>query len=434
VYTVFCRAWDENDNEYTAENIEYIYVYDRAMGLRFGRTDFCFKLAVTQAQGSGISPIAGTWVWPNSAASVVNFIDNDNTTVTLVLDSANMTLYRIGIPELWVDREGDSDESEILCEEMLPEIESSVGPHENVRHIETHISMRPHDEREYRGKSGYDSEGFKDGNELAVEIYSNGEQVVPETILSSVNKNGDFAFLKDVEGKRFQIKLKHSTSAFRVTRVGVHMQCIDHRTAPQLNALPEMGWQREFSLPDIWLTRKTMGINRADGSTWAGDYTTTTGPDGKPSSATVAASGFSGTAKYTTGTATISAWIYGNSEIFRGETPGHAGYGVVIEVVSNVLTIYSGVQATAYTLATNAGWRHLVIVVSTAGASLSIYEAGVLLTTVAAPAGLLYSCGGACIVGLGTTFDVRRHPRVIFSAAVKNYYDSILLGGGGFLP
>ena len=433
VYTVSCTAEDEYGNEYYFEREDYIYVYDISIGedgLLSGVTDFCFRHAVKATQGQGIMPTGGLgWVWPYLTAGVTRGVGNMNESITLVIDSATMNIYRIGIPELWTDKTDTYEAQEIQCEAMLPEIESRYGPHENVRHIETHVSMRPYDEKDYRGKEGYDSEGFRNGHTLSLEAYSNGEQIVPTTKLRSVRRDGDYAFLKDLEAKRFQLKLKYSTSAFRTSVVSVHTQEIDHRTPPQLNDVPEKQWQREFAFPDVWFSRNrpTCLTNRADGEEWDGDYIVAAGPDGKSSSAFVS-TGLEGTLGYTTENFTISGWMIGNGVLFSGDI---AGVGTVtLSIIVGILTFEDGTDTVQYELPESNTWRHVAIVRNET--SLKVYEGGGLRMVQELTA--VRSYGGNCTIGNGSCFDIRRLPKAISDDAMEYYYEEVLDGGGAFLP
>jgi PKD repeat protein len=430
LYTVSCEVVDEFGNEYSLVAEDYIYVYDTTIGesgILSGLTDFCFRTAVKPSQGTGVMPTGGSgWVWPPLLAGAAKCINESNDTITVVIDAETMQIFRIGVPELWTDKSGTYDEAEIECEAMLPEISSRYGPHENVRHIETHVAMRPYDEKDYRGRDGFDSDGFKNGNELSLEIYRGGEQITPATKLESVNRDGDYAFLKDIETKRFQIKLKHSTSAFRVTSIGVHAQEIDHRTPPQLNYIPEKAWQREFSIMDLWLSRKTIGTNRADGIVWQGSHVVAAGPDGKSSSAFLS-TGYTGQLGYTTSDFTISGWMIGDGVIFSGQVAGSGS--VEMLVAGGILIFDDGTINVQYLLSETTDWRHVVII--RRGSLIEVYEGGYMRLSQAVS---VRSYGGNCTVGNGTCFDIRRLSRAVSADAVRYYNESVIAGGGGFLP
>ena len=431
IYTVLCYAWDNNGDTYTAIEYSYIRIYDDAIGdegLVSGDTDMCFKVAVKPSQGRGITPISGTWVWPHLYAAIAKGIDSLNKPMTLVINSKTMEIFRIGVPELWVDREGGYGEAEIACEAMLPEIESRYGPHENVRHRETHVCERPFDEKDYRDKEGYDSEGFRDGHTLSLEIFSGGEQIVPETKLRSLQRNADYAFFKNFESRRMQVKLKHSTSAFRVTKVSCHFDEIDNRTPPQLNDTPEMQYQREFALPDLWFSRNkpTAGTNRASGEAWTGTSVAAAGPDGKSSSGFLS-TGYTGLSGYTVADFTLSGWMIGDGEILRATI---AGSGTVrLTVSGGVLTFTDGTDTVNYVLPVSATWRHIAVI-RRAGL-IEVYEAGQLRMVQAVG---IRSYGGACTIGNGSCFDIRRLPKAMTANAMYFYYESVLSGGEGFLP
>jgi PKD repeat protein len=275
IYTVSLTVTDEFGNIYTFTKIDYIYVYGYpigATGLVSGYTDVCYRHAVKSSQGQGITPFSDRWVWPMVLCATAKGYTQNHENLSLVINAEDMKIYRIGIPEVWTDREGTYEEAEIPTNMKLPEIVSRYGEQENVRHVETHALMRSWDELNYRGKAGYTSEGLRNAQELSIEVYQSGEQIVPTTKLRKVNNGGDYAFMKEVEARRIQLKLKTTTSAFRITRVAAHCQELDHRTPPQLNDIPEKRWQREFSAPDLWFSRNKPSINtnRGDLTLWTG--------------------------------------------------------------------------------------------------------------------------------------------------------------------
>lgn len=431
IYTVSLTITDEYGNVYTFKKVNYIYVYTYpigAQGLLSGHTDFCFRHAVKPTQGQGITPFGGRWLWPMIVASTAKGFNDNHENLSLVINSEDMRIYRIGVPEVWTDREGSYDEAEIPCEAMLPDIKSRYGEHENVRHVETHVSMRSWDELRYRGKSGYTSDGFRNAQELSLEAFENGEQVVPATKLREVQRGGDYAFMKEVEAKRFQIKLKYTTSAFRTTRIASHCQEIDHRTPPQINDIPEKRWQREFRTPDLWFSRNkpAVNINRADGVAWTGTGTPVTGPDQKVSGFN--STGLTGVLGYTLGEFSISAWLIGDGTIFAAQV---AGGGVVsLEVVGDTLIFTDGTNTAQWPMAASATWRYLTV--TRRGQNLELYEAGRLRISQPLVSSLSY--GGNTQVAVGVCFDIRRISRALSSDSMYFYYESVLTGGGGFLP
>lgn len=431
IYTVTLTVTDEFGNEYTFKKVNYIYVYAYpigVVGLLSGHTDFCFRHAVKSSQGQGITPFGGKWLWPMIVASTAKGHSENHENISLVVNSEDMRIYRIGVPEVWTDREGQYDETEIPCEAMLPDMVSRQGEHENVRHIETHVSMRSWDELRYRGKQGYTADGFRDQQSLSLEAFESGEQIVPSTKLREVQRGGDYAFMKEVEAKRIQIKLKYTTSAFRTTRVACHLQELDHRTPPQINDIPEKRWQKEFVTPDLWFSRNKPSIqtNRADGTLWTGAGTPVTGPDGKISGFDSA--GLQGTLGYTLGDFSISAWLRGNGVIFAAQI---AGGGVVsLKVVADTLVFSDGTNVVQWPMTASTEWRHLAVICR--GANLELYEAGRM--RISQPLVSVLSYGGTTLTGTGICFDIRRIPRSVSYDALYFYYESILDGGGGFLP
>jgi hypothetical protein len=339
-----------------------------------------------------------------------------------------MRIYRIGVPEVWVDREGSYDETEIPTEVMLPEITSRSGEHENVRHIETHLSVRSWDELRYRGAPGYTAEGQRKSQEYSIEAFKGGEQLLPTTKLRQVNLEGDYALLKEVEARRFQLKIKTSTSAFRITRVGVHAQEIDKRTPPQVNYVPEKAWQKEFGSPDMWFSTNKPSIqtNRGDATVWLGSASAVTDPTGK-NKAFLAPAGMSGTLGYAIADFSILGWINGDGKILECQIVG--GGTFTLEVIGGILFYTDGTD-TSQIMLSGTGCIHVAAVRS--GSTLQLYENGLLKMSQALIG--IRSFGGLSVAGNGMFYDLRRNLKAISADAIKYYYDSILDGSGGFLP
>jgi PKD repeat protein len=432
IYTVTLVTIDEFGNEFTLTKVNYIFVFDYPLGISgliSGVTDFCFRHAVKPSQGQGIAPVGGSWVWPMVIAATAKGYSKNHENLSLVINSEDMRIYQVGIPELWTDKNGTYSEAEIPCEVMLPEIVPRFGEQENVRHVETHSSMRSWDEKNYRGKAGYTADGFRNAQAFSIEAYQGGEQIVPTTKLQKVDKDGDYAFLKEVEAKRFQLKLKYATSAFRTTRITTHLQEIDHRTPPQFNDVPERQWQKELAIADIWFARNkpSMFTNRADGVVWAGAGSSIAGPDGKAASA-FNSTGISGVTSFVVADFMISAWLIGNGGIYNGQVNG--GGTLVVGVTGNTLYFIDSVDTINVTLAPSTGWRHIAVI--RRGSNLETYQDGSLKFVNALSAVGAY--GGNTIIGNGGMFDIRRISSAVSADALYYYHQSVLDGGGGFLP
>lgn len=92
------------------------------------------------------------------------------------------------------------------------------------------VSMRSYDDLRYRRAAGYTDGGFRNALQLVLEAYRGGEQIIRETTLHDVFRDGDYAFLKKIEDRRLQrgdsiskcfilfirIKLKYSTPSLAV--------------------------------------------------------------------------------------------------------------------------------------------------------------------------------------------------------------------------
>ena len=431
VYTVTLTVTDDTGNDYTIQSPDLIYVYAYELGktgLVSGYTDQCFRLAIKPSQGQGIMPMSGKWVWPMVSSATAKGYNKLHESISLVVNAEDMKIYQIGIPELWVDHEGGYDEAEIECEAMLPEISSRGGTQENIRHVETHASMRPWDEKTYRGKAGYTADGFRNDQVFGIEVYENGEQIAPTALLTQVDKDGDYAFLKEIECKRIQLKLKYAASAFRTTRIMSHCEEIDFRTPPQLNDVPEKIWQKEFSSPDIWFSKNKPSIatNRGDGVVWSGNGVSMYGPDNKNGAFNSA--GLSSTTGYVISDFFISGWMWGDGTIYSAGISG--GGTVSFYVAGDVLVFTDGIDTVSWSMVASSTWRHLAVVRNLG--VIELYEAGLLRASQVLTG--VRSYGGATVVGMGSVFDIRRNTKVISGDAIHYYYDSIINQDGNFLP
>lgn len=406
----------KNDESFLMTRYNYIVVLDQYNDTISSLPDFCFKLAIKSSQGSGLSPITGRWVWPALVASVAKGFNVLNENITLVINAENMTPYRIGIPECWVDREGDYDESEIPCNVMLQEMFAASGIEKNIRHVETHIQLQSWDEKNYRNKEGYDSDGLRNGQQLTIEGYKGGEQIVPETSLLRVNKDGDFAFLKELEPKRFQIKFKFATSAFRVPRVEVTTQEIANVTPVNTNIFPQKAYHREFSLPDLWLSCNDpdSNTNRADGEQFEGDAISIEDPTGTTKA--MLTSGLSGRLSYAIDDFTIIGWIYGDGTLFRCQVLSGGNFD--ISVSGDKITVSDGVDSFD-TDVISSGW--MMVAVTRNGTDINVFVDGVLRKTYSFSAVRNY--GGNTEVS-GSLFDIRRYPILISDNSIGYYYSN----------
>jgi PKD repeat protein len=403
LYTVTLRTTNGSGESFTKTRTNYISVYAGVSQLISSKPDMCFKLAVKESQGQGLTPITGKWVWPALVASTVKGISKLNENITLVLDSETMQFYRIGVPELWEDRAGDYDATEIACTAMFPEINSRAGVHENVRHVESHVAIRPYDEEKYRGADGYNADGLKDGQEISLEVYKNGEQLVPESALARLNKDGDYAFLKDIEAKRIQLKLKLTASAFRVTSMEIFCNEIAKRTPPQINNTPQKQYQREYALPVFWLSnnKPTAYTDRATGNVMSGILEAVTGPDLKLSAVYGSASiEFA----YLIADFSISFWCDSDTTFAFND--------FTVSIVDDELTGFG------LTVALTSGWKYITIV--RGDLLIHVYENGLLKASVSVSVVTF----GEVVDIEGTLFDVRVFASALSDSAIAYYYSN----------
>lgn len=408
-YTVTMIA-SRDGVEYTVVKSNYITVYEFEKGLISDAPDKCFKLAVKSSQGTGIHIVSGTWVWPTLAAGVAKGFNELNQSISLVINAEDMSIYQIGIDECWKDREGSYGESDIESFITTPEI---TGESDNVRHVETKACIRPWDES-YRGTDGYNSEGIMNGQEVTVEAYKGGEQIVPETTLQKVNSEGDYSLLKEVEARRFKLKIKFKKSAYKILNMITFFQRIANRTPPQNNFIFQKEAQKVFAGPDIWFSKNypTVFTNRSTGEVCEGEAQPYPDMDGKQGATTVGRINVE-TELYD-GDFTLSVWINGNFLIvFENDGSGNTQ----ILCLNSVITYTDGTNTISLNYDTSGGWHHFAVVRS--GSQVLIYVDGALRTSGAVS---VVSFGGAMYF-TNLIYDLRFFGSAISHEHLKLYND-----------
>jgi hypothetical protein len=221
---------------------------------------------VKPEQGGGVTEYGGAgWVWPNvKASSTAGGYEPDGNRITLIEDAQTGKLYRIGIAELWLDREENGNGIEIPTRAALPVIADGF---KYQKHLETHIAMRCW-KSEYRGADGFTYDGFKPNHRIDLKIFEDGEQIDCASALLDIGRNGDYAYVKKVEARRIQEVIETTTAAFRISQIITKVQTSDREALPADNLPTEAKHQAEWREPSIHLSRNLPYpiYDRSDGS------------------------------------------------------------------------------------------------------------------------------------------------------------------------
>ena len=271
----------------------YVYEFDLTGPNNVVYTDLCIRCAVIPQQGIGMVEWGGDgWIWPEAYEGSCNGYDKNNTTISIILDTISGKFYRIGIEEQWLDRLDNFGYVKGLGQEIsgyfkLKELTSSQGEFQDIVHNESYVYFRPFFEAD-RNKSGHNPDnGFREDFHVGMKLYEEGN-LTYNTEIEQVPLKADYTFPKKTQARRILAEITFSKSSWRCIGIGQRWNELDKKPAPIINTKSETLWRREFSSPDLWLSRDSTNplLNRATGSTLDGDYETlTTGPDDTSNSA-----------------------------------------------------------------------------------------------------------------------------------------------------
>lgn len=256
----------------------------------------CYRFAVRGDQGVGWSEYEGTdMVWPEIEPITI-FGADDDLPRQLAIDESTGLLYEIslrdgpentGIKRGYTDKEDQYAGTEISTEVLFPE-RSASQEHFGLEFEEQHTYTRPQDEKQ-RNKDGHDANGYRNAHELEVAVLADGEPTKAIAKTRDTPLNGDNTIDKKVEVNRGQIRVRTTTSEFRIAGVMEYWKEIDKRSAPNDITMTEHVFQEDLSDTFFWLSRDARPtLNRTLGSLVSGSIAgTITGPDGKSASAMI---------------------------------------------------------------------------------------------------------------------------------------------------
>lgn len=439
-YTVSLTITDEMGYSAKITKEDYIRVYDfDVSGEHAAYTDKSYRLASSIDQGVSITEYGGErWLWPPAFVGTCKGYDGDNDTISLVLDNYTGKFYRIGISDLWKDREnwpyGGYD---IPCHFKLKEHTSQAGEYEEVKHIESHVYSRPYWE-DNRDKPGFNSDGFIDGFEMDLQMYENGNPTTHSAKIQNVPQYGDYVYRRREEARRLQLEILTNASAFRIIGVNQHLLCVDKKAPPLLNNPVESQYQREFRTPYFWISRDKSRptLNRATGRTCSGTYDLLlAGPDtiAKSAIAFAAAHSLSDDIADLSSDFTAGVWLN-----------GIVGYPcIVFRITDGTTTLDLSISAAGYmrwddgtnvfTAAISwigAGW--VFVAWQKDGHYVRFFENGIQSTYY----GMIddsMTYGGTVSMPVNSTitvFDPRIVPRAVSSNALLYYYQKVLVDTG----
>jgi hypothetical protein len=261
----------------------------------------CRRLAITPDQGQGWSEYTGAqWIQPRINGGAV-LVSDSNDIQRLVFDCAspnNPGIFESGTYDqlqfngpAYVDKQGiateDGGNAEITWSKWCGEIVAdSRRQNDTLELMESHVFVRPQVALN-DGRTGYDENGMRDGFELSIDDYTEGDQRTPIGIATDVPVDGDIVFSGvKVEGRRHQFVVTGNRSEMKVSGIShafvskPRPATVENRATGDTNAQSIL-----MSGLITWITRgKTLGYDRVSKGTYvptSGVLTKTTGVDGR---------------------------------------------------------------------------------------------------------------------------------------------------------
>lgn len=271
------------------------------VGISFSDKKKCFHFGFDAQQGLGWDEVSGDrWVWPETQGAVLNVFDDIGQMLLVVWDEASGLPFVIstkdgpsgsGMDRTYVDKydpyhpQNPIGYSDIESTIKLPE-HFGEKKHYNIEHSETDLHIRP-SKASNRGADGYGDNGLLEDFELGMSIYVDGKAVADDTI-ADVATDAENAFTVKASGPTNQIEVTTNKSDFRLMAVESYYNVKDNAKRPVVGRTTEDDYQKEFSLPSVWLSRgSNLLLNRANGQTLTGTGHSGPGPDGRSNTALV---------------------------------------------------------------------------------------------------------------------------------------------------
>jgi PKD repeat protein len=187
------------------------------------RESACLRLAVEPTQGLGWAEYEGDdWLTPELFGGILSVRGSDDIERNFVEDQ-NGSIYEEGtfdrvvnLDYPWVDKEGDSD-SEIASEKWFREETAPAGGEQEIEQLASNFQTRP-ERPENKGKSGYDSNGYRTAQQFDLDLYVDGDLTRAFASCENIPENGEVNFGgHKFTGHRFMYVFKTAASAVKLT-------------------------------------------------------------------------------------------------------------------------------------------------------------------------------------------------------------------------
>lgn len=260
------------------------------------RETACLRLALSRDQGIGWSEYYGNdWVQPEIFGGVLMVRGSDNIERNFVEDEDG-NIYEEGtfdrVNELdypWVDKESVND-TEIASEKWFRAEVAPAGGEMEIEQLSANFQTRPQ-RPENKGKSGYDSNGYRSAQQFDLDLYVDGDLTRAFATCEDIPDNGEANFGgHKFTGHRFLYVFKTAASAVKLAARKHLMMAYPATTRAERTTNAQTA-QLAFSDKEFALDRgKPLGVDGqlkdvVSKTVLLSSVTQATGPDGRIKSA-----------------------------------------------------------------------------------------------------------------------------------------------------
>lgn len=254
------------------------------------RSTKCFRMAIERQHGFGFAELNGTdWLWIEVNAKPLRITDSNQNKITIVFDSKEGYPHRLSTRKL--PNQGSSSEIDLNFSDK-EDIGGSVGTeisgsiklrehiakeeHWRLRYIEEYWYLRPY----------YESDGFRDAQQLTIKAYTDGAALEASEIYYSDPKATIYQPY-DLQERRIQIEFLFAASGLIITGTNALYDTLKRRVAPEhtINEITEQEWIQNIIFRLSRGSSKTLDLATGTDNTEEFLYLEAQGPDGDNNSA-----------------------------------------------------------------------------------------------------------------------------------------------------
>jgi hypothetical protein len=187
----------------------------------------CLRYATEDTEGQGWSDIKG-FVDPVQDGAYIIYDDND--VPRCIVEDEDGKIYEVDtfdrvdfLKPPFADKiKFDGTEgTPIVCKKLGAELTAGAGYEDTtVCDYMTWVHIRPDDPLN-RGKGGYDTEGFRDGQAVNLEVFADGEKITSTAKTVDIPENSDIVFSghPNIQATRLQYQFTFNASEFKLVEI-----------------------------------------------------------------------------------------------------------------------------------------------------------------------------------------------------------------------